>query len=198
MILKYRMMKRVIIVHGWGGSPDEGWFPWLKKELEKRKFRVNISRMPSPNHPKIETWVSHLAKVVKNPDKDTYFVGHSIGCQTVLRYLQTIDKQVGGVILVGGWFLLRPEATETEEDKQIAKPWVETPIYLNKIRNNAKTIIAIFSDNDPWVPYKENSKRIKEKLNAKIILEKNKGHFSGSDNIKELPIVLKELLRILK
>ena len=25
--------KRVFIVHGWGGHPDEGWFPWLSSEL---------------------------------------------------------------------------------------------------------------------------------------------------------------------
>jgi hypothetical protein len=27
--------KRVFIIHGWEGYPEEGWFPWLKKELEK-------------------------------------------------------------------------------------------------------------------------------------------------------------------
>lgn len=24
--------KRVFITHGWDGYPEEGWFPWLKKE----------------------------------------------------------------------------------------------------------------------------------------------------------------------
>ena len=27
-------MRRVFIIHGWGGYPEEGWFPWLKKELK--------------------------------------------------------------------------------------------------------------------------------------------------------------------
>ena len=31
-------MKRVYIIHGWEGYPEEGWFPWLKKELEDRGF----------------------------------------------------------------------------------------------------------------------------------------------------------------
>jgi len=34
------MAKRAFLIHGWAGSPDEGWRPWLKTELEKRGFRV--------------------------------------------------------------------------------------------------------------------------------------------------------------
>ena len=29
-------MQRVFIIHGWDGYPEEGWFPWLKKELEAK------------------------------------------------------------------------------------------------------------------------------------------------------------------
>ena len=29
-------MKRAFIIHGWDGYPAEGWFPWLKRELEKK------------------------------------------------------------------------------------------------------------------------------------------------------------------
>ena len=39
------MVKRVFVVHGWDGHPAEGWFPWLKKELEKRGYLVNVLRM---------------------------------------------------------------------------------------------------------------------------------------------------------
>jgi len=27
-------MKTVYIIHSWEEYPEEGWFPWLKKELE--------------------------------------------------------------------------------------------------------------------------------------------------------------------
>ena len=35
------MNKRVFIAHGWDGYPEEGWFPWLKKELETKGFEVS-------------------------------------------------------------------------------------------------------------------------------------------------------------
>ena len=42
----------------------------------------------------------------------------------------------------------------------------------------------------------ENIKIFKKKLGAKIIIEEQKGHFRGDDNIKALPVVLKEILRM--
>lgn len=53
------MTKRAFIIHGWDGYPDEGWFPWLKTELEKNGFQVHVPAMPKSAEPKIEAWVSH-------------------------------------------------------------------------------------------------------------------------------------------
>ena len=30
-------MKRAFIIHGWGGHPEERWYPWAKNELEKKR-----------------------------------------------------------------------------------------------------------------------------------------------------------------
>ena len=43
--------KRAFIIHGWDGYPEEGWFPWLKAELEQRGFTVEIPSMPHPAEP---------------------------------------------------------------------------------------------------------------------------------------------------
>ena len=96
--VQIKMKKRVIIVHGWDGHPQEAWFPWLESELEKRGFEVQIPSMPNPPKPKIDDWVKHLSKSAKSIDKDTVLVGHSIGCQTILRYLEGLprDKKIRG------------------------------------------------------------------------------------------------------
>jgi len=190
------MEKKVFIVHGWGGYTKEGWFPWLKKELSKKGFKVKILSMPDTEYPTIKRWVSFLKKNVKSPDKNTYFIGHSIGCQTILRYLEKLRKneKIGGAIFVAGWFnLINLEKNEVK----IAKPWLEKKINLTKITAKSKKNVSIFSNNDPVVPLSDY-KIFKEKLNSKIIIQRGKGHFSGSDKIKKLPIVLKELLKISK
>lgn len=185
-------MKKVIIVHGWGGFPEEGWFPWLKNELEKRGFEVQIPAMPETNNPKIEAWVSYLSNIVGEVDENTFFVGHSIGCQTILRYLEKLpeDKKVGGVVFVAGWFTLMNFQPGEEE---IAKSWLETLINFEKVKKHTEKFVAIFSDNDDVVP-QNNKDLFEQRLGAKTILENNKGHFSGGDNIKELPSALEEIL----
>jgi hypothetical protein len=189
------MPKRVFIIHGWGGSPQEGWFPWLKKELESRGFEVQVPAMPEPDEPKIETWVPYLAKVVGQPDANTFLVGHSIGCQTIIRYLQTLPEgvKIGGAVFVAGWYNLRN--LETEKDKKIAGPWVSAPRDDKKIRQAVNQTVAIFSDNDPFV-IAANQDSWRERIGAKIIIEHKKGHFSGSDGIKELPSALAAMLEI--
>ncbi len=190
------MKKRVIIVHGWGGYPEEGWFPWLKRELEKQGFTVTVPQMPDTETPRIGAWVSHLAEVVDEPDEHTYFVGHSIGCQTILRYLETIDVKVDGVILVAGFFDVLT-GLESDEERAIAKPWLETPIDFEKVKQATDTIVAIFSDNDPFVPLEKNRNIFEEKLGAHVFVENNKGHFSGpTDKCMELPIALEAVLAL--
>jgi hypothetical protein len=186
-------MKRVIIVHGWSGFPGECWFPWLKAELEKRGFQVIVPQMPDADTPRIKTWVAHLAKTVGTPDKDTYLVGHSIGCQTILRYLQTIGTQIGGAVLVAGFFeVLQLYA---DKEREIAKPWLETPIDAEKVKKAAKRFIAIFSDNDRYVPL-ENEKLFRRRLGAKTVIVQNKGHMGASDNCPELPEALAAVLEV--
>lgn len=187
------MQKRVFIIHGWDGSPQNCWFPWLKNNLEKKGFSVTVLSMPHPENPTIEDWVRHLSSVVGEPDENTYLVGHSIGCQTILRYIERLQKSVGGVVCVAGFFRLLHLATD--EEKKIAKPWLETPLNYNKIKQNSGKIVAIFSDNDPDVDL--GDKKLFEKhLNAKTILEHKKGHFSGDAGVKELPSVLDAVLEI--
>ena len=193
------MTKRVFLIHGWDGYPEEGCFPWLKKELENRGFAVYNPAMPESLKPKIDVWVSFLKKQIGAPDEDTILLGHSIGAQTILRYLETLNdnEKIGGAVFLAGWLNLTDEAYETEEDSQIAKPWLETPLNWDKIKSRANKFVAIFSDNDKLVPFSD-SEIFKEKLNAKIIIEHQKRHFSGSDGIKELPSVLSAIIDMLK
>ena len=103
--------------------------------------------------------------------------------------------RIGGAAFLAPWVHLIDAAYETAEDADIAKPWLETPIAWDKVKLHSKKFTAIFSDDDPLVPLSD-SKIFKEKLGAKIIVEHNKGHFSGNSGIKELPSLLEAVLEL--
>lgn len=181
---------KIILVHRWDGTPDSDWYPWLKKELEKKGHHVIVPAMPNTSEPEITAWVGHLQKIVGKPDEQTYFFGHSIGCQTIMRYLATLPKgtKIGEVVFVAGWLKLRNLEDETAE--QIAQPWLKTPIDFSAIQEKAKSITVFLSDNDQYVPLQENKNLFEQKLNAKVVIVRNKGHFTAEDGITTLPEIL--------
>ncbi len=190
-------MKRVIIAHGWGGYPEEGWFPWLKKELMAKGFEVSVPQMPQPEKPRIYNWIPALASIVEKADKNTYFVGHSMGVQAIARYLLTLPKgvRVGGAVFVAGFFKRLSGLENDPEVQKTDKHWLKTPIDLSAVKTHLPKSVAIFSDDDPWVPL-DNQDDFREKLGSEIIIVHKMDHFSESPGIKELPIALESVLKL--
>lgn len=186
-------MRRVIIVHRWEGGSHDDWRPWLKSGLEKIGYEVFVPDMPDTNTPVVEKWVSKIKEVVGEPDGDTYFVGHSIGCQAILRYLQTIDTPVGGAVFVAGWFNL--DNLESSEVKEIAKPWIETSIDFDKLRTVLHRSTLLISDNDPYSCFEENKQKFGI-LKSEIKIINNGGHLTAEDGYSQFPQVISELKNI--
>lgn len=190
------MSKRLFIAHGWGGHPEERWFPWLKKELEARGFEVFIPQLPDAGSPRIGPWVSALAAVVSEADEQTYFVGHSMGCQAIARYLESLPQgiKVGGAVFVAGFFKRLAGLEDDEEVREIVRHWLETPLDLMNVKTHLTESVAIFSDDDPYVPL-DNQDDFRDKLGSEIVIEHGRGHFSGArDGVTELPIVLEKIV----
>lgn len=182
------MGKRAFLIHGWEGRPSIGWIPWLKNELEKRGFVVFAPAMPDTNHPKMDAWVNHLAKIVGTPDEDCYFVGHSLGCITILRYLEKLKEagKIGGAILVAGF--------SDDLGIQELKNFFTKPIEWKKIRSNCKNFAAVHSDNDKWVPLK-HGETFRKMLRTEVVVQHGMKHYGGDDGVTELPVTLSLLLK---
>ncbi len=175
------------MVHRWAGGPTDDWRAWLSDELKKLGYQVLTPEMPNRDTPVIEKWVSHLGQVVGEPDGETYFIGHSIGCQTILRYLETLTQPVGGAIFVAGWFNL--ENLEDEETEQVAKPWFTRPIDLGKVKSVLPKSALFISDNDPFGAFETNKEKFSE-LGSKIIVIPGAGHFTTDDGYATFPNLL--------
>lgn len=193
------MQKTAIIIHGWEGNPNEAVLQWMKKELEKSDFEVHVPEMPDTEEPKIVPWINKIKEVIPSPDENTFFIGHSVGAQGILRYLETLpkDAKIGGAVFIAPWMELDKQTIEEEgeEVKEIAAPWVETPINWDKIKTHSKNFICILSDNDYYVPL-TNKELFEENLGAKTIIEHNKGHYVPNDKVYDCPTAVNEILRV--
>src|SRR3989339_1757277 len=182
--------KKVYLIHRWGGDSESDWYGWTKKELEKKGIPVGVFDMPNTDNPKIEKWVKYLEENIKDVDEQTYFIGHSIGCQTIMRYLEKLHKhkKIAGCVFVAGWFDLILSAHDSEELK-IAHPWINTKIDFGRVLDHCNKFLAIFSNNDPCV-HVDEAVKFKKNLGAKIIMKKNEEHFTEEDKIKKIPEIL--------
>jgi len=190
-------MNKIYLVHCWDGNKDDGWYPWIDSKISDENTEVIRLNMPDTTKPDINKWVSYLNKQVDLLDSNTYFLGHSIGCQTIMRYLEAKDvDKIGGILFVAPWLDLLPEAIEDEESFNIAKPWLKSSIDFEKIKKMTNKITCIFSDNDYFVSLNQE-KKFRELLNAKIIIVKEKGHISVDDGVDELEEIYNELEEII-
>ncbi len=188
-----QLNKKVYLIHGWGGNnSSEGWFGWLKQNLKEKGIEIKGFDMPNTDEPEIGAWIGFMKENIKDINEETYFVGHSIGCQAILRYLETLpqNKKIGGCVFIAPWMGLDKNTIEEEGEDiiRIAKPWMETPIDFEKIKSNCNNFLSIFSDDDPYVPL-EGTKLFKEKLKSKIIIKENQEHFNQVETIPEIFIL---------
>src|SRR5947207_892958 len=98
-------MKRAVIIHGWEGTPSEGWLPWLAEELRHHGYEVTAPQMPHAEHPILPEWLATLTNTVGAVDGGTHFIGHSLGCYAIAKYLEKrpAEEQAGKVVFVAGF-----------------------------------------------------------------------------------------------
>lgn len=184
---RWKKMK-VFIVKSWTAPPKSVWRPWLEKELKIKGIQAEIVQgLPEIKETTLEKWIKEISKAVGKPDEKTILVGHSLGCISILKYLETIGAQIAGCVFVAGF----AESVGFPEHKS----FFEKPLDWEKINANCKKFICIYSDNDPYVPV-ERIETFKKQLKATTILVKNAGHFGREENCTELPVALESVLEI--
>jgi len=184
-------MRKVVLIHGWHGDPDDGWKAWLKEDLKRRKIEVIAPHMPGGEDPLLEKWIKKITESVPNPDEETYFVGHSLGCIAILKYLEQLGKgiKVGGCVLVAGFC--------TPIGNVRIKNFTEKPLEAYKVKEHTQRFKIIGSKDDKKVPFAAVLE-MQNKLGGQLIMDNGKGHFGESDGVKELPSLLRALNELMQ
>jgi predicted alpha/beta hydrolase family esterase len=188
----------VLAVHAFGGNPRKFWYPWLKRSLVEAskcdKLEVDLLEMTEPWRPRIHAWVDDLTKRVESAaaeaaetkcECDVFLVGHSVGCQTIVRFLA---QSCASELLCSGWLRLRgclcvaawlsAPSPAVDEPWESIEPWCTTPIdcaaaqrvllRCHEREAGAKRqpmVRVLLSDNDRYTPnFKENGAAWCERL----------------------------------
>jgi predicted alpha/beta hydrolase family esterase len=160
-------MKNVIF-HGWTATSRDNWFPWMKRELEKKKLEVLIPDLPNTELPQEKEWLRAALKLTAY-DEDTIVVGHSLGSILILRLLERLKTKVKAVFLVASF----NEALDMTE----LSNFFEKPFNYEKIKKTAGKIYILSGDKDPYIPV-ESPKRLADNLNTRLIIIKGGDHLS--------------------
>ena len=204
-------MPLVIVIHAFGGHPEKFWYPRLQKALAD-DARVEVLRMTDPSVPRISAWVKDLARRAAEAADEAaaatsgpgriYLVGHSVGCQTIARFLSMPATaallagghlQLCGVLCVAAWF-------EVVDPWETIEPWCTTPIDTASARcvleAQGAPLVVLLSDDDKYTPnHVTNATQWRERLGAVVQTLPGRKHFSGR-NQPQIIAVAQQLLRI--
>ncbi len=184
------MNNKTLIIHGYGGTNQGNWFPWLKTELEKLNWDVDAPNLPNTDEPKLTGQLSALLDVwnlQESPKQKRVIIGHSLGGSLALRMLeQNWKNPIDLAIIVA--------STSQDSHPEEIKNYFTTPLNFEKIKKNCKKFILIFSDNDPYIsaeigPYYQH--QLGE--NAELFMIHNAGHFMKRDGYEEFPMLLEKV-----
>ena len=179
-------MNNYIILHGSFGSKDGNWFPWLKKELENKKCKVQVPQMPvGVGNQNYDSWSRKFSELEIN--ENTIIVAHSIAPVFVCKYLINNKINVKKLIFVCGFnnYL----GIDSDFDA------VNKPMFLDNlvdIKKYCKSIICYYSDNDPYVKF-DVEKSFADLIANEQYIIKNGGHINAESGYTKFEEILKKI-----
>lgn len=179
-------MKRVFIVHGYGATAANHWFGWLQGQALARGAEAVALTLPDSENPDFAAWQQGLHEAIGMPQADDIFVGHSLGCISLLHYLTAMSPaRIGGLVLVSGFVDKLPGFAAIGDfsmDGFIAKARVD----VARVAAMTADITCVISENDHVVPA-ALSRGLAERLHARMVSVAQGGHFLGREGFHELP-----------
>lgn len=179
-------MNNYLIVHGSFGSPFGNWFPYLRRELEKRELVVYTPDMPSGvGYQNYDNWSNVMKTYVDAGiiNENTVIFAHSIAPVFVCKFLIENSVKVKRLVLVCGfnnYLGINDDYDAVNESMYLDN--------LEEVKNYCNDIVCFYSDNDPYVTF-DKEKEFADMIASTQIVIQNGGHLnseSGYDEFEEL------------
>lgn len=168
--------KRVLILHGLGGSDYPHWQAHLACDLVKQNTAVSFPLLPNKNNPDLEEWKEFLKKEIEQ-FKPTIIVCHSLANLLWFHICEELDIKLDKLMLV---------APVRNKELEAAKSFFPYPISKDL---KAKEIMIAASTNDPYMNVEEVI-RLQSKLKVGMKLLKEAGHINADSGYGKLECAL--------
>lgn len=181
-----KQLYNIYVVHGYTANSQANWFPDLKNQLESDNVKVHIFDMPDTYAPKEKEWLDFLEKNITDFDGKLIFIGHSLGCVTILNFLEDKDMDnIESLFLISG-FVEESPIPELSE-------FVIKKINYSKFIESIKNRVVVSAKDDDIVPYRY-SETLAERLNSRFELLEAGKHFIDRDGFTKFPYLV-DLIR---
>ncbi len=173
-----------VLLHGFNGSSEGVFFPWLKNELHSRGLEIQVPNLPNSNHPTEAEQVDFVLKNCKF-NENTILFGHSLGAVVAMKVLEKLPHKISGLVLAGGF--------TSPEFKDKVRPFHSTfnwEFNFTEIKNKVG-FIKILSDPNDYAVRLEQNQSLHKYLGGTLIEQTaQEPHFTSTEE----PIILNALL----
>ena len=175
------MAKKVLLLHGWGGSDSPHWQSWLAGELAKDYGKVNFLQFSDFDFPKLDVWKEELKAELDDFQPDIV-ICHSLA-NTLWFHLCNEEN----LTQVEKLFLVAPPSMrcELEELKEFF------PVEIPKTLHSKKSIL-ITSTNDPYLT-QEEAKELQDTLQIPMKVLESAGHINADSGFGKWDWILNEI-----
>ncbi len=179
------MAKKVLLLHGWGGSDFPHWQSWLAGKIAKEYGCVNFLKFSNFDTPKLDVWMQELLVVLEDFQPDIV-ICHSLA-NTLWFHLCNTKK----IPEIENLYLVAPPSL-TCKVKELHEFFpLNAP---NKLY--AKNTLLITSDNDPYMSI-DKAQTLQQSLHVRMEVLQNAGHINTDSGYGEWKWMLEELRLVL-
>jgi uncharacterized protein len=175
--------KKVLILHGWGGSDYPHWQAWLASELIKKNFCVSFPEIRNKEFPDFKQWLEFLKKEFDHFQPD-FVVCHSLANILWFHFVEKFNIQP-----IEKLMLVAP----VRQDCDIKELNTFFPYPIPKDLK-VKEVIMAGSTNDPYMSVEEIIE-LQSELNIGLKILDNAGHINADSGYGELSCALEWLTK---
>jgi len=172
--LSKKPFKKVLILHGWGGSDYPHWQAWVASELIKKHFCISFPQLPKKDEPTLDEWLEVLDK------EFTHFKPDIVICHSLANLLWFHFVEKFQIEPIKKLMLVAPVGKACTIPE--LKSFFPYPIPKNL---KAEEIIMVGSTNDPYMSVEE-AIELQSKLNIGLKILDNAGHINSDSGYGEL------------